>query len=475
MPKLFCLFLVLLFFSCRLTAAEQPQLATDTLNFSRFYQTRHAINHAFARITRDKETTVAFMGGSITFNPGWRQLVCNYLRQRFPQTHFRFIAAGIPSLGSLPHAFRLQRDILDSGKVDLMFLEAAVNDRVNHADSLTQIRDLEGIVRHARRANPEMDIVLMEFADPYKNEDYDHGRMPVEVGNHEAVAEKYSLPSINLAKEVHDKISNKEFSWDGDFKDLHPSPFGQKLYAQTIIDFLEKCARLYKPDTSLTHPAKLPRPLDAANFSNGSYLPPAQAQFTNGWRLVPDWQPADQAATRQGFVHVPVLESTDTAQELSLSFKGNAIGIAVVSGPDAGIITYQIDCGPAKKLDLYTEWSGGLHLPWYLLLGSGLKPGNHVLRLKVTARPKQQNGGNVCRIVYFLVNEPDAKTIKYGLNKLKRAHRKRFAIATGYRKPLGKLITLRLGQADFLTKVNACSWPPDELRTTLKLSKAKSS
>ena len=50
----------------------------------------------------EKTGRVAFLGGSITFNPGWRDAVMRYLQQRFPATKFDFIAAGIPSLGSVP-------------------------------------------------------------------------------------------------------------------------------------------------------------------------------------------------------------------------------------------------------------------------------------------------------------------------------------------------------------------------------------
>ena len=39
---------------------------------------------------------MAFLGGSITYNPGWRDMTCAYLTERFPETTFDFVAAGIP-------------------------------------------------------------------------------------------------------------------------------------------------------------------------------------------------------------------------------------------------------------------------------------------------------------------------------------------------------------------------------------------
>ena len=380
------------------------KIKRDDLPVSDFYHLRKGLVHFYKKLNDQKEVTVAFLGGSITYNPGWRPMVCDYLREQYPDAKFHFIAAGIPSLGSLPHAFRLQRDVLDSGRVDLLFLEAAVNDRVNGTDSLTQVRDLEGIVRHAKKSNPLMDIILMEFADPYKNKDYDEKKVPAEVANHELVADHYHIPSINLAKEVHDKIANQEFSWEGDFKDLHPSPFGQHLYFENIKSLLNDCLKAYSSasDQPVT---RFPSPLDDDSFNNGIYLDVNKARYQAGWQRIADWSPADSVGTRSGFVHIPVLANTARDEELVLPFRGTAVGIAVVSGPDAGIISYRIDKSPEKTMDLFTEWSPGLHLPWYVLLGSALAPGSHMLHIKVTKDHNKKSTGGVCRIVHFLVNK----------------------------------------------------------------------
>ncbi|MBB5635162.1 sialidase-1 [Pedobacter cryoconitis] len=386
----------------------------NILPYSDYFKVRNGLTNFYQTVKQQKKATVAFAGGSITYNPGWRQKVCNYLMERFPKTQFHFISAGIPSLGSLPHAFRLQRDVLDSGKVDLLFVEAAVNDRVNRTDSLTQLRSLEGIILHAKKSNPFMDIMLMEFADPDKNQDYQHQLIPVEIANHERIAAHYNLPSINLAKEVYEKIKNKEFNWEDDFKDLHPSYYGQELYFATIKSLLNTCfnqSAALKQTGSLSQKASLtykkailPKELDKNNFSKGSYQDIKNAHYDVNWKIDKNWTPSDQKATRAGFVNVPVLSSAHPGSSLSLSFEGNAIGIAVISGPDAGIITYAIDGSPKKQVDLFTQWSNSLHLPWYVLLGSGLKKGSHVLNISIDKNKNSGSQGNACRIVYFLKN-----------------------------------------------------------------------
>lgn len=249
-----------------------------------------------------------------------------------------------------------------------------------------------------------MDIVMMAFADPEKTADFNNGIVPAEIANHRLLSHYYHLPFINLGKEVWDKMSHHEFSWDDDFKDLHPAAFGQELYFATIRRLLQDCVD--HPPGRLPGPAlSLPKPLDKANLQNGKYYNIKNAVYKSGWTITPQWQPSDGLPTREGFVNIPVLSSGTPGAELSLPFKGTAVGIAIVSGSDAGIISYAIDNGKFKNLDLYTQWSGMLHLPWYLLLGSDLKPGNHILKIRISEQKNKASKGTTCRIVNFLINE----------------------------------------------------------------------
>ncbi len=393
--------IALLIISCHLIAATQSTTDLKRLSNNNYFAVRGGLNNFYKIVSIKKEATVAFAGGSITFNPGWREKVCDYLTKEFPATRFRFIAAGIPSLGSLPHSFRLQRDVLDSGKIDLLFLEAAVNDRANNTDSLTQVRALEGIVRHVLKVNPRTDIILMSFADPDKNNDYAQHLIPVEVKNHERIAAHYDLPSINLAKEISERLQHKEFSWEKDFVDLHPSPFGQQLYFESIKALLDTCFKRARHSSKKNH---IPAPLDKYNFDKGRYVTVDKPYHDPGWKLDTGWVPSDNLPTRKGFVHKPMLISTLPGSALRFNFKGNAVGIAIVSGADAGIIAYSIDGSPFAKYNLYTNWSSSLHLPWYILLGSGLKKGPHKLEINIDSAKDPRSKGNACRIIYFLVN-----------------------------------------------------------------------
>lgn len=395
---------------------ETPRLGADFIKYhsgssgglldpSAFHQHRSNIRNSLIKFEREKKGRVAFLGGSITYNGGWRDSICQYLSQRFPDTEFEFIAAGIPSMGTTPAAFRLERDVLSAGPVDLLFEEAAVNDASNGRSRLEQIRAMEGIVRHVRKDNPAADIVIMHFVDPDKMETYRQGNIPSVIQNHEKVADHYDIPTINLAKEVTERIDAGEFTWEDDFKNLHPSPFGQQVYSRSMKTFLEKAwAGFVAADDKITL-KKLPDPLDPHNYNGGKLVSVAEARWGKGWTMVENWNPKDGIGTRANYVNVPMLVGEYPAKVLKFPFQGDAVGIAVAAGPDAGIIEFRIDKGDWQKADLFTQWSSQLHLPWYFTLASGLENAMHSLELRVSSEKNPESTGNVCRIRYFFVNQ----------------------------------------------------------------------
>lgn len=348
------------------------------------------------------KTTVAFLGGSITFSQnGWRDRVEKWLIARFPQTQFTFIRAGIPSLGSVPHAFRLESDVLAQGKPDLLFVEAAVNDPSNFTTPDKMVRGMEGVVRHLRQTLPGCDIVHLHFAMPEHLADWKAGKTPQAVAQHEKVAERYGNPSLDLTREVAERIAAGEFTWDGDFRDLHPAPFGHQLYANSITRLLD--AALNAPRTP--QPLPLPRPVDNKSYAAGRYVLPSEATQLSGFALDPAWQPADGKGTREGFVRVPALVSTTPGSHFTLRFTGQTVGLMIAAGPDTGTVECHIDGKPhaAGAMDTFTPWSPGLHLPWAVILADDLKYGEHTLTLTLSAKHHPKGLGTALRIVYFLV------------------------------------------------------------------------
>lgn len=373
------------------------------LDPAQFHVTRTGLTNSFIQFTKEKTGRVAFMGGSITENPGWRNKVTQYLTERFPNTKFEFIDAGISSTGSTPGAFRFASEVLSKGRIDLFFEEAAVNDRTNGFNNTAQVRGMEGIIRHARISNPLMDIVIMQCVDPEKIADYTAGKIPNEIINHELVASQYNANTVNWSKEVTARIAAGEFSWKEDFRDLHPSKFGQEVYARSLIGFLNKAYENIAADAAAINHV-LPKPIDPFSYAEGQYGDVKQARIISHWSIDEKWVPKDGVGGRKQFLNRPALIATEVGAEMELDFSGKAIGICIASGPDAGVIEYSIDGKPFKKKDLYTQWSGSIHLPWYIILEDELKDKQHRIRIRMSADKNEKSKGNACRILYFLVN-----------------------------------------------------------------------
>lgn len=369
------------------------------------YTLRGDYRNSYQMFEKERVGTVAFLGGSITEMKGWRDMICEDLKQRFPYTKFTFIDAGIPSTGSTPGAFRLADDVLSKAKVDLLFVEAAVNDDTNGFNAIEQVRGMEGIVRHALLSNPSMDIMMLHFIyDPFIPK-LDGGQMPDVILNHERVANHYLIPSVNLATEIAARMREGEFNWE-QFGGTHPKPLGHAYYAATINKVLDEIYASCVAAGPAVKPHVLPAvPLDGYSYTNGKLVDIRQAHINKGWQLVPSWTPRLIAEARPGFVDVPMLETDRPGAKLTLDFEGTAVGIFCVSGPAAGILEYSIDGAPFKKLDTFTAWSGGLYIPWVYMFDTELPKGKHRLMLRMSKDHHPQSKGTACQIRQFVVNE----------------------------------------------------------------------
>ena len=369
------------------------------------YTLRGDYRNSYQMFEKERVGTVAFLGGSITEMKGWRDMICEDLKQRFPYTKFTFIDAGIPSTGSTPGAFRLADDVLSKAKVDLLLVEAAVNDDTNGFNAIEQVRGMEGIVRHALLSNPSMDIMMLHFIyDPFIPK-LDGGQMPDVILNHERVANHYLIPSVNLATEIAARMREGEFNWE-QFGGTHPKPLGHAYYAATINKVLDEMYASCVAAGPAVKPHVLPAvPLDGYSYTNGKLVDIRQAHINKGWQLVPSWTPRLIAETRPGFVDVPMLETDRPGAKLTLDFEGTAVGIFCVSGPATGILEYSIDGATFKKLDTFTAWSGGLYIPWVYTFDTELPKGKHRLMLRMSKDHHPQSKGTACQIRQFVVNE----------------------------------------------------------------------
>ena len=393
---------VFLFAACFSVACFLPADGSAEMSFGDKVCQRGTFDHARLTFERTGKGTVAFLGGSITEMNGYRPMVCESLQKRFPKTVFSFINAGISSTCSPTGAFRLGTDVLDKGPVDLLFVEFAVNDdQDGHHTRSECIRGMEGIVRHIRQVRPETDIVMTFFVNEGILKTFQEGKVPLTVEAHTAVAERYGVPTINLAKEVAEEITAGKLTW-AQYGGVHPAPFGNAICARMIDELFARAWAAPLAKEVSVPPHVLPPPLDPLSYGAGRFINPAAATLKQGWTLgVPDWKNLP-GGKRERFTSVPVLSATEAGAELSLAFEGTAVGAYVLAGPDAGIAEVGVDGGPVAQVDLYHAYSKGLHYPRTVMLGTDLPPGPHVLTLRMAAATR--SAGHAMRIMRFAAN-----------------------------------------------------------------------
>jgi len=363
---------------------------------------RGSYTNSLLQFKGEKGARVAFMGGSITQMNGYRPMVAARLQKLFPETKFEFINAGISSTCSTTGAFRLRSQVLEKGKIDLFFIEFAVNDDQDAGHAYREcVRGMEGIIRQARRVQPRMDIVVTHFVNPGMLKDLQSGKMPVPMAAHEEVLKKYGISTIFLAREVADRITAGTLTWKK-FGGTHPGPAGNAIAAEMIGNLLQSAWSKPAGRAAKDHP--MPGAvIDKGSYFNGAFLSPA-GSVNVGWKWqVPDWKEIP-GGFRGTFAGMKLLCAEQPERETSLKFKGVALGAYVLAGPDAGVIEVSIDGGPWKRVDLYHRYSRGLNYPRTVMLVADLELREHTARLRLGKESNPASKGTAARILQFTVN-----------------------------------------------------------------------
>ena len=364
---------------------------------------RSELPNARIAIERDKQATIAFMGGSITEMEGYRPMIMQHLSETYPDTKFKFINAGISSTCSTTGAFRLERDILNHSP-HLVFIEFAVNDDQDAShESRECIRGMEGIIRHIRSTNPQTEIVVTYFVNPSMLEQLQRGETPTSISAHERVASHYGVTSINLAAEVAKRMKESSLTWET-YGGTHPKKPGNRIAAELNIDALQTAWSKPIVESSDTQRERVPKAIDRNSYAGGRLVHVSTAKTDKAWRIEkPDW-PNLPGSSRSRYTDQELLCATDAGAELSLSFRGTAVGAFVLAGPDAGSVEASIDGGPMKTVELYHRFSKGLHYPRTVMFDADLKPGPHELVMRVAKVSNPDSNGNAVRILNFVVN-----------------------------------------------------------------------
>lgn len=352
---------------------------------------RNGLPHFFAKAnTPGAEVKVAYLGGSITAQNGWRPKTLAHFQQTWPQVKFSEINAAIGGTGSDLGVFRLKNDVLDH-QPDLLFVEFAVNDGGAPPEQIH--RCMEGIVRQTWRALPECDIcfvyTITEALVPAMLE----GNFQRSASAMEKVADHYGIPSIHLGMEVASLAKAGKLVWRGKLPktdeekkalegqfvfapdSVHPHvETGHELYLQAIVRSLEPLQAASQNAGAHT----LGAPFIATHYEKAQLLPITAAT------LSPGFQPAAADFAQRWSKRLAALHHANQPGEvLTFRFKGTRAAIYDVIGPDGGQVLVTLDDQPAKlvpRIDAYCTY----HRLSTLLLGSDLPDTVHTVKIEIS-------------------------------------------------------------------------------------------
>ena len=351
----------------------------------------------FARAaTPGAEVRVAYFGGSITAQAGWRPKSLAYFRQLFPQAKFVEINAAIGGTGSDLGVYRLQRDVLDH-QPDLVLVEFATND--GGAAPAQILRCLEGIVRQIRRARPTCDIGFVYTLTEAAAAPMLAGKFPRSASVMERIADAYGLPTIHLAMEVARLAQAGRLVWRAPLPkteaekaalgdkfvfapdSVHPHPeTGHELYLQAIVRSLPAI----RAASRAAGPHALPAPVVADAYERARLVPITQARITGDFTAL---NLKTDAFGKRWAERLPtLLRGSTPGATLEFKFQGTRCALYDLLGPDAGQVRVTLDGGAPKlvaRFDSYCTY----HRLGSFLIGTELPDTVHTVKIEVVADP----------------------------------------------------------------------------------------
>jgi len=385
--------------------AEAPSAERDAVEFN----LREGTPNIFDKLSHGNPVKIAYLGGSITAQEGWRVQSRAWLKRQFPETGIEEINAAIGGTGSDLGVFRIQSDVLDH-KPDLLFVEFAVNDAKALPERIRKA--VEGIVRKTWRELPGCDIVFVYTITLDDIETLKSGKVQRSAGVMEEVADHYGIPSVHFGIEVArleregklvmksadgemTRVSGSEldaaadlptnaqgqivFSKDG----VHPYPeTGHRLYTRALVNALSALRKTEAPPQLHTlKPALVKENWETAR----------QISLTPGLLEGPAAQ-ADQAkGVGKEFLHrVSSLWKLEPGAVLRFKFKGTKAALYDLLGPDGCMLEITVD----EKARKITRFDG--YCTYYRLgilnIADNLPDSVHEVTLKVLDESPDKTG-----------------------------------------------------------------------------------
>ncbi len=360
------------------TTATTTAASDDTANDTQYAKFRKGLNNTYAKLTKEKELTIAYVGGSITAGASatsaktesYRALTTAWFKKQFPDATITEINMGIGMAGSKLPAYYVKTELVPQ-KPDLIFLECAINDYIErNSTPIDQVKaQYETIIRQLRTADPTCEFVALyttNAAVSATDEFFEQAAVQ------DAVAAHYGIPSIDIGNYLRDKTgmttaaNSTAFTnlWNTYFADsAHANVAGHAKYGEILIESLEKAFTAVKEAgvTAITKKT-MPTAQNSGLMMNTAYIDADEIPAATGWTLTGSGRFKNLVANA----------------EFTYTFTGTGISLFLQAASGTSF-QYAVDGGTMQTVSIAS--GNTYHLP--LPVVEGLTSGQHTITFKV--------------------------------------------------------------------------------------------
>lgn len=377
-----------------LTGFGEFELYTQkTENTTEELRMRGGLPNFFSKLKSGKKVKIAYLGGSITHQEGWRPKTFSWFQKQYPKARFEMINAAVPGTGADFANCRLKDDLLNKNP-DLVFVEFRVN-----GSSGFGVKAHEGVVRQIWEHNPNTDICFVYTVGKNMISNLRNGLQYGEGKKMEKTAIHYNIPSIDFGMEVVRQLDNGNYAFNKSSvkngqkvfcrDNVHPTQDGYEIYKEVIARSM-----IALEDQGKMTRHKLSKPLDENYFKEAQLLSVHKAELSNGWKPVKVKK--DPAYTDDEFRTSKMLGAAvkcdKVGKTISIDWTGTHIAFTAIPIVEGFEVEVQIDGGKPKKYAFHQKAPKNKNRPAPKFSRSFYspeqKPGNHTAILKVVKLAK---------------------------------------------------------------------------------------
>ncbi|MBQ8175593.1 MAG: SGNH/GDSL hydrolase family protein [Oscillospiraceae bacterium] len=339
-----------------ITLSPEEQIHYDMLqrSFVQFGNT-HRIEAKLAKAVSGEETTIAYIGGSITEGIGgtpescYAKLSYNYIAENYGTgDNVKYINAGISGTPSILGNLRVERDVL-AENADIVFIEFAVNDG---GEQLYK-ESFESLVRTILMQENEPAVILLFTVTENGHTCQEHMKQ---------IGEYYELPMISVPDAIHPEFDAGRMTWD-DYSDdgSHPNTEGHALVAEFISNWFEqlKMRDAVEGEYKIKPIGKFGNAYDKAfmaeadyDNSNENLIIGETGSFVLDGRSI------------AGFTKGAWIYSGEGTDPLKMNIKGNSFFLVCKRNNNASMGKFEVYINGAKAATIDTNQKDGWGDPW---------------------------------------------------------------------------------------------------------------